>query len=169
MMFVDQDTTACVAQLTRALACQPDSEMGISSLLEEVNQRLGTEAISIFVLDERHDELVLKYAAGPVRRAILGLRIPSQQGVVGWVVKFNDPLIVPAPGLDQRFFSGIDQQTGFVTRSILCVPVVRNDRSVGAIEVLNKTTGSFTDDDLVFLRELATSLANTCALLWTVN
>ncbi|MBN1889720.1 MAG: GAF domain-containing protein [Thermoflexales bacterium] len=169
MIFVDQDAAAFVAQLTKTLACQPDSELGISNLLEEINRRLGTEAISIFVLDEPHDELVLKYAAGPVRRSILGLRIPSQQGVVGWVVKFNDPLIVPSPGLDTRFFSGIDQKTGFITRSILCVPVVRDDRSVGAIEVLNKTTGSFTDDDLALVRELAATLANTYALLWTVN
>lgn len=169
MNFVDQDAAAIVAQLTKALACQPDSELGISSLLEEVNRQLGTEAVSLFVLDELHDELVLKYAAGPVRRSVIGLRLPVRQGVVGWVVKFNDPLIVPAPGLDERFFSDIDQRTGFITRSILCVPVMRNGRSVGAIEVLNKKTGSFTDDDLTLLRELAASLADMCPLLWTVH
>lgn len=165
MIFMGQDELAFIAQVARALAKQPDPGLGLPELLEQINQYLGSEAISIFVLDEAKDELVLKYAAGPVAQHVLGLRLPLELGVVGWVVKFNDALIVPAPNLDARFFSGVDQQTNFVTHSIVCVPIAKGKRKLGALEVLNKLSGPFTDDDVVLLQELARTVVDTYASL----
>jgi len=132
----------------------------IPELMEQINKCLHTEALSIFVLDEANLELVLEHAAGPVGEELLGMRIPVGQGVVGWVIKYADPLIVPKPGLDPRFLDDVDEQTGFVTRSILCVPIVSEGQTLGAIEVLNKTAGNFDDDDVVFLQEIAQFVAH---------
>ena len=165
MIFMDLDAMAFLARVTKALVEQPNCELGLSGLMDEINQYFSTEAASFFVLDESHNELVLKYAAGPVSQKILGLRIPLGQGVVGWATQFNEPLIVPLPGLDSRFCSSVDEQSGFVTRSILCVPVTQADRNLGAIELLNKVTGPFIDDDVALLQDLASAFADICTNL----
>ena len=90
---------------------------------------------------------------------IIGLRLASGQGVIGWVVKYSEDLIVPYPGMDARFFEGVDEHTGFSTRSIACSPIHVGARTIGAIEVLNKIDGTFNDDDLVLLRAIARLLA----------
>ncbi len=161
MIFIDQEALAFVACVARSLANQPDPELGLSELVDQIKQYFGIEAASIFALDEARNELVLKYATGTVSGQVIGMRLPVGLGVVGWVVKFNDPLIVPAPNLDPRFFSGVDQQTSFATQSILCAPIVRDDQKLGAIELINKTNGDFTDDDVNLLRELARTIADT--------
>jgi len=159
--FMDERAQAFLAQATHDLAEQPG--FGISELLQRVNGYLHSEAASLFVVDRATNELVLEYAASPDADKVLGVRIRPGQGVVGWVARFNEDLIVPSTALDPRFFSGIDQQTGFTTRSILCVPVASGGKVLGAIEALNKTTGHFNDQDVVLLQEIAGVLAERLA------
>jgi GAF domain-containing protein len=168
LALLDQDAQDFVGRVCEAL-----SEGALSAVLSQVNEYLHTEAISIFVLDSATDELVLQYAANPDRHDILGLRIPRGQGVVGWVVEHNEDLIVPSTNLDPRFFSGVDEKTGFSTHSILCVPIPAGDpvpdrgqapcrgQVIGAIEALNKSTGYFNADDAVLLCEIGRAVA-TC-------
>ena len=160
LRLIDREARTFVLQVCAALAEEPNADSGLSRLLAEVNEYLGTEAISVFLLDQATHELVLTYAASPDREDILGLRIAEGQGVGGWVVKHNEDLIVPSTNLDPRFFSGVDERTGFVTRSILCVPIVQAGQAVGAIEALNKTTGHFNADDVILLQEISGAVAD---------
>ena len=153
MPYIDPDAQAFITEVTQALEEQPD--FGMTQLMERVYHYLHGEAISIFMLERATNELVCKYSSGPVGQQVFGLRIPVGQGVVGWVVKYEEDLIVPSTDLDPRFYSGVDEQTGFVTRSILCVPMFQAGQVIGAIEVMNKTTGHFNDDDVLLLQEVA--------------
>ena len=157
--LMDQEVQSFAARVTAALGEQPDTDLGLCELLTETNTYLHTEAASIFVLDPARGELVLTCAAGPDIPSILGLRMPLGRGVVGWVVQYCEDLIVPATDLDPRFYSGVDEHTGFATRSILCVPLVYAGQTLGAIEVLNKTTGHFNADDVVLVQEIARAVA----------
>lgn len=152
-MSLDTDAQVFVDRLAHALEKQ--TGFGIAELMDQASAYMHTEAISIFMLDRSTSELVLKYAAEPVGQGLIGLRIPVGQGVVGWVVEHIEDLIVPSTGLDARFYSGVDQQTGFVTRSILCVPMLQAGQVIGAIEVMNKTTGHFNVDDVLVLQSIA--------------
>jgi sigma-B regulation protein RsbU (phosphoserine phosphatase) len=147
---------AFVEQLSELLAgqAQPD----ITGALDQVGEYLAVEAISIFVVDSDTGELVLTHAADPVGQELVGLRLSPGQGVVGWVTKYNEDLIVPSTDLDPRFYSGVDAQSGFVTRSILCVPMAMSGRVVGAIEAMNKATGHFNADDVVLLQQVANTV-----------
>ena len=158
--LLDQDTQDFCVQATRDLRQHPDLDQGIQELLSSVNERMETQAMSIFMLSEEGDELVMRYAATPAGQAIVGLRMPFGQGVVGWVVKYSEDLIVPATSRDPRFFSGVDEKTGFVTQSILCVPMVAGGRTLGAIEALNKVSGNFDSDDVLLLQAIADAIAS---------
>ena len=152
-MTMEPDARLYVDRIAKDLRERPG--FGLAELVDEVNDYLRTEELSIFVVDPSTRELVLTHAAGPVGQKIIGLRMPEGQGVVGWVVRYSEDLIVPSTVLDPRFFSGVDQKTGFVTRSILCAPMVRAGQSIGAIEAMNKMTGHFNADDVLLLRAVA--------------
>jgi signal transduction histidine kinase len=55
---------------------------------------------------------------------------------------------------DRRWFKGVDQVSGYQTRSLLCVPLRVKGQVIGALEVLNKRDGPFTDDDLRLVSSL---------------
>ena len=59
----------------------------------------------------------------------------------------------------RQFAPDFDRQTGFQTRSILCVPLISRGRVLGVIEVINKLNGAFNDDDLHLLQSIATSVS----------
>ena len=57
---------------------------------------------------------------------------------------------------DSRFFSGIDRDTGFRTRNILCIPLVsRSNNCIGVLQTLNKISGDFTDKDKDLLSSIS--------------
>jgi putative methionine-R-sulfoxide reductase with GAF domain len=128
--------------------------------MDRVNAYLCTEAMSIFVLDDSGNDLVARYAAGAASQEVIGVRLAPGQGVIGWVVQYGEDLIVPSTDLDPRFYSGVDERTGFTTRSILCVPLLQDEQARGAMEVLNKTTGHFSDDDVLLLQQVADLVAD---------
>ncbi len=158
-IFLDEKAQTFVASMGEVLAKQDDLDAALSQVLNSLTAFLAAEALSVFLVDESSGDLVLKYATGKVRAEVVGLVLKSGQGIVGWVVKHSEDLIVPYPGLDARFFDEVDSHTGFSTRSILCSPLRVDGHAIGAIEVLNKIEGTFNDDDLVLLRAVARLVA----------
>jgi sigma-B regulation protein RsbU (phosphoserine phosphatase) len=158
--FLDKEAQNFIGATGQSLSGHDDADAALTQALIQVTEFLGAEEGSIFLVDEPTGDLVLSHAAGEVGGEIIGLRLQSGQGVVGWVVKYSEDLIVPYPGLDERFFEGVDKRTGFSTRSILCGPIQANGKTIGAIEILNKRMGTFNDDDLVVLRAICRIVAD---------
>lgn len=117
----------------------------------------GAERASIFLWDRSSHQLVGRPALGVADRE---LRVPDNRGVVGSVVQSGRPLRVDAAREPDAVDRHVDEQTGFQTRTLLCVPL-RNSRGdmLGAFELLNKRSGSFTPDDEAGLTELAAHAA----------
>lgn len=108
---------------------------------------IDAERASIFLLDKSNEELWTLIADGEKM-----IRLPSRKGIVGEVISKNKKLNIPDAASDSRFFDGIDKKTGYVTKSILCVPMRnREGRALGALEILNKKDGIFTREDEKFL------------------
>lgn len=119
---------------------------------------LGMEGASLALVEGQ--QLVFKEAVGPTSDALRGASIKLGAGIAGWVAQHNEPMIVPDVRADARFFQGLDDQTGFQTRALACVPVRINKRAIGVMEVVNPATGTFDPDTLHLLDSLA-SLAGT--------
>ena len=127
-------------------------------IIKQANRIMDTERCSIFLADDRREYLRM-YAATDIKRD--EVRIHKSHGVAGWVFCNRVPVIINNAYEDPRFFAGIDRKTGFQTRSILCVPLTdRNADCIGTMQVLNKKTGDFTDDD----REIFTFVAGSVSV-----
>src|SRR5262249_55594750 len=109
---------------------------------------------TIFLNDSATNELFSRVAQGHLKREI---RMLNTSGIAGHVFTTDEPLIIHDPYADPRFNSSIDEQTGFVTRNIVCVPIrtVRGD-VIGVAQSLNKRSGQFTEADMQLLALMTT-------------
>ncbi len=117
----------------------------LDRLLELAQDVTGAEASSVLLWDSARDLLsfaharnsVLGDAASDLLRRNITLRLG--EGVAGWVAKERTSLIVREAQSDDRFSSNADRSTGFITRCLLCVPVLYGEELLGVLQVLNAT------------------------------
>lgn len=124
--------------------------------MEKVSLLLKPSAWSLLIVDENTDELCFEIAVSPVAEKLKGVRLPPGEGIAGFVAQSGEPLLVPDVKKDDRFFGQIDQSVGFVTNSIVCVPLKVNDKTLGVIQLLNALgQDQFNDQDLRILSTIA--------------
>lgn len=151
---------AFLADLSQALAVSLDLRQTLDEAITRIADFMQAEAASLFLLDADESMLECRVCVGPVD--LSGLRLPVGQGVVGRTVAENASQIVTDAGSDARVDHAVDRETGFVTRSLLCVPLATAKGPIGALEVINKRDGAvFVAADAEILRLIAapTSLA----------
>ena len=125
------------------------SELELGSLLAKVmaeaTRMLSADRSTLFMNDEKTKELFSRVAMGD---GIGEIRLPNSAGIAGAVFTSGQTVNIPYAYADLRFNPAFDKQTGYFTRSILCVPVVNKDgKVIGVTQVLNKRGGPFTDED----------------------
>ena len=76
----------------------------------------------------------------------MSCRFPVGKGIAGYVAQTGETLNVAEVYKDERFNSNIDEQTGYTTRSILCMPICIRGTVIGVVQMINKKTreGIFT-------------------------
>ncbi|MFC2122321.1 HD domain-containing phosphohydrolase [Bacteroidota bacterium] len=151
-------------ELLYDVAQQASSFSEVSMLLEnilQVTQKLiRAEASSLLLVDQDKMELFFHAAGGKVAKKLKNMRIGLDSGIAGWVAHHGVPLVSNDVATDELFSGHVDQVTGFVTKSIIAVPVVRGQNVIGIIELLNKSDGSeFTEGDLAISTGFATTEA----------
>ncbi len=136
-----------------------DLDETLAIIADHVLWLLDVAAASVILHDDRSDELWFGAASGEGAEFIRGKRLTGEQGIVTWVVQQGEPLLVPDVTQDPRFYGDWDRESGFSTRSILCVPLQTKGRTIGAIEAVNKASGDFDTEDLSLLTSMAASAA----------
>ncbi len=126
----------------------------LTGLVEVTTKELNAERGTLFLNDPETSELYSRVAQGNFHREI---RLLSNSGVAGHVFTTGVGVIIDDAYADRRFNRTIDEQTGFITRSILCVPIrTAKGEVIGVAQVLNKQKGAFTKGDLKLLVAMTT-------------
>ena len=142
------------------------AEIDLSALLkkvmEEATRMLNADRATLFLNDEKTNELFSRVAMG---QGIGEIRLPNTAGIAGSVFSSGKTMNIPYAYADLRFNPAFDKQTGYFTRSILCVPVTnKNGKVIGCTQVLNKKGGKFSDEDesrlKAFTQQVAIALEN---------
>ena len=130
----------------------------MNTVFDRVLETLDAEAGSLWLVDKKGQQNICHLAEGPAKKGVLGLRLPLGKGVVGAVIESQQPEVILDCSLDERFSKDVDSRTGFVTRSMICVPLVIDGESYGAIQIVNKrhgVNGQFDEDDQELVIQLA--------------
>jgi len=126
----------------------------LTGLVEVTTKELSAERGTLFLNDAESNELYSRVAQGNFHREI---RLLNNSGIAGHVFTAGEGVIIDDAYADPRFNRTIDEQTGFITRSILCVPIrTAKGDMIGVAQVLNKEKGSFTNGDLKLLVAMTT-------------
>jgi Nif-specific regulatory protein len=127
---------------------EPDELLKV--ILTAAIRLFAVEGCSIGLIDDSRQQLAFALTAGGA--SIEEFRIALGQGIAGWVAQTGQGVVCPDVSKDTRWFGGIDQQTGFHTRSLLCAPLKQHDQIIGVIEAINTTNPEgFTQADLQLL------------------
>jgi len=140
-----------------ALGSTLDLNELLSLVVNRVSQVVDADRSTLYLIDESSGELWSKVAQG---EQVVEIRLRVGDGLAGWVAQSGKSLNIKDAYLDQRFDPFWDQQTGYRTCSIMCVPMKNHHgRTLGVIQVLNKRDGYFTMEDESLLSALASQAA----------
>ncbi len=155
--------SALLNEASRVINSSLDIDEIMHTLLSQMNEFLNAEAISIALMDEATNELVYQVAEGIGSKEIVGLRLPSNQGLSGWVIENLKPAIVVDTNEDDRFHVSGDERTGILTKSMICAPMQFKGEALGTIQAINPSEGAFSDQDLDLLINLANIASSAIA------
>jgi len=149
-----------VWQITNLFHSARNIQETLDTALSQVMSVVNAESGTLWLVDADHEYLSPYIARGPKVSGLTDMKLKKGEGMAGWVVENRLPQIVYDVASDPRWSSRFDQKTGYVTRSILCAPLITSNTTIGCLQLINKRDGQlFDDDDLHLCQDLATLAA----------
>lgn len=119
----------------------------------------NADRCSVWVVDEAKKTIWTKVAHG-----IDEIEMPMFQGIVGHAIKSGSRVLVDDAYKDERFNQAIDEKTGYLTESMMVVPMHdKDEKIIGAFQVINNrgVRGTFNQDEMNRLMLTSTFAAET--------
>jgi adenylate cyclase len=153
----ESERLSALVGVMKAFSQQLDRDALLPVIMSEITRTMDADRSTLFILDEKNGEIWSRMAQGD---GVTEIRFPKDRGITGHVITTGESLNIKDAYRDPRFNPDVDKKTGYHTRTLLCIPV-RNERGkiMGAIQVLNKKVGVFTEEDEEFLQALGSQAA----------
>ncbi len=141
-----------------ALGREVTSVLDLDELLQKIPQLIARltnfQAFAVYLLDPGHDELTVAYSVGYPEDTARSLRLKVGHGLVGAAVAEGQPLLVNDVHADPRYVEAVPG-----SNAELVVPLRRKGRIIGALNLLSRTAGQFTETDEAVLRQFGAHVA----------
>ena len=125
----------------------------LTVIMETALKIVEADTGTLYLIDYDKGELWSKVLKGTT---LVEIRLQMGKGIAGYVAATGDTLNIPDAYLDQRFDPEWDERSGYRTKTILCMPIRNKDnRIIGVIQLINKLSGLFTEDDENFIAALS--------------
>lgn len=140
------DPLVSLVKISRSITALTDIDELLKVIAEETKNAIQADRCTVFLWDKDTDELWSKVALG--LDSSQEIRFPADKGLAGYVVKTGESLNIADAYNDPRFNPEVDSKTGYKTKTILCMPIMNNNKEIiGAFQVINKIDGVFTKND----------------------
>lgn len=137
----------------------------LAAIIKETSEVLQADRTSLFIYDEKTEELWLKISE---KREISEIRFGVNKGIAGHVARTREIMNIEDVYVHELFNPEFDMKTGFKTKNLLCVPMeTLQGKLIGVLQVLNKEAVSFSREDeeiLVMFASLAGVLIENSVL-----
>jgi len=144
-------------EISRDLASTLELDPLLNRIIHAARDITDAEAASILLYDDTARELYFQAATKP-DPMMRGMVIPMDS-IAGWIVTNREPVRISDVKKDTRHFKNVAQTLSFAAQSIIGVPLITKEKVVGVLEVLNKTSGEFSDADEDMLTVLGAQAA----------
>lgn len=147
-------------QVAQSMASTFDQGKVLENTMQLATAVLDATASALMMVDEQSGELTFEYAYGEIGSMLRQKRTPLDEGIAGWVATHGVPLLINDVHNDPRFNPAAEAQTGFRTKSVLCVPIQIRGKTIGVLEALNKRSETgFDAEDLSLMVTTASQAA----------
>jgi sigma-B regulation protein RsbU (phosphoserine phosphatase) len=141
----------------------------MNMVMDRAKQEMDAEGCSILFYNQETNKLEFEVAfcgneaTGEMLKKTITLEMG--QGIAGWVAEKREPLVIEDVSADPRFFGAVDEKTGFITRSLIAVPLIGRTGLIGVAEIVNPRRKEFDQEIFQLLcRQFAIAIEN--ALLY---
>ena len=147
-----------IRQIGSALASSTfDMSKVLKYTMDMIRELMNVEAGALYLL--KNGELEFTVAFNTEIDSVKQFRLKLGQGIAGYVAARGESVVVNDTKKSPHFFPGVDETTGFKTRSALCVPMISQGRVIGVLQVLNKIHADFCLNDEELLQSIASSVS----------
>jgi PAS domain S-box-containing protein len=148
------DESEALFAVQQAITSKLELDDVLQMIADQARRQTGTDISAVYLI--KNNELEISYVAGDVPDEIIGYRLSLEDSLAGYVARSKEPVLVPDTWNDPRVDRAAADQAG--ARSLLVVPLIAGERTIGTITVANHTPGGFTSDDERLLTQLATNV-----------
>jgi diguanylate cyclase (GGDEF)-like protein len=131
-----QQLMTCL-RIGKALTSTFNMDQILIIVLKRLSELFKARNWTLFLLDQERQELLFELVVGLDKGSLSDVRIKVGEGIAGAVAATGQPILVPDVNRDQRFSKRVDDLTGFVTHSLICLPLKMQGSVIGVIEVVN--------------------------------
>lgn len=133
----------------------------LAEIMDSCKNLMNAEASSLLLYNEKENKLFFQVATGEKGDEVKKITCNMGEGIAGWVAFNRKPLLIEDCHKDKRFNPEFDKKTGFVTKDMICVPMIHKEKLIGVLQVINKKENKlFGETDL----KLFVILASQCAV-----
>jgi GAF domain-containing protein len=122
---------------SRAILPSSDDAL-LESIVTAAARIFSAAAATLLLVDDDGESLLFRVAVGRNPYDVLGMKIPINKGIAGYVAMTGQPISVSNTEQDARFYTAFAKDVGYVPESILATPLLSGDRVIGVLEVLDK-------------------------------
>ena len=134
----------------------------LESIVETASDVLDASAASLFLVDEKNEQLIFAVAIGPKAEEVKEFSVPLGQGIAGYVASTGQAISISDAEQDSRFYRSIGESIGYIPNSVICVPLILKDRIIGVLELMDKIDGkAFSVSDMETLGKFGNLAAHT--------
>jgi len=146
-------------EITQDLASTLELDTLLKKIVNAAANLCGADAASILLYDQVKRQLYFQATSNLEAPVMRGLNVPIDSSVAGWVLTHKQSVILPDVSKDPRHFREIAKATNISTKSLLGIPLVTQEKVIGVLELINKQTGEFSNEDLEIIGALGAQAA----------
>jgi putative methionine-R-sulfoxide reductase with GAF domain len=134
----------------------------LETILHCSKKVVSAEAASILLLDDDKANFEFYIVRGPSKPLLEAVTFPADKGIAGAILQKQRSEVINDVQADPRFFGKFDQESGFVTRNMIAMPLTAGEEKIGVLEVINKAGGEpFNEEERQLLQCIAAEIAFT--------
>ncbi len=146
-IYIQQLITS--VEIGKALTSTFNMDQILIIILKRLSELIRAKNWTLFLLDPESMELYFEVVVGLDKGSLAEVRIPLGEGIAGTVASTGEPILVPEVRRDPRFSNRVDDLTGFVTHSLICLPLKMQGSVIGVIEIVNPEDMSLFEDNFM--------------------
>jgi two-component system NtrC family sensor kinase len=149
---------AALVEVNRMVTSSLNMDEILEATMRGIGEIVPAEAGLVVLVGEESGELEVRTTFGP-EEAGAGRTAERGEGIIGKVVESGEARLVNDVDRDPQFLPEVDEVGGVTAQSVLCVPLATRNRVIGAMQLLNRSGGGFTEEDQELVQAIAASVA----------